>query len=284
MSKNIIIYIFIALAIILLGFVVFRLLKRNMIEASPLTTTTTSKFAQDDASTNKPDIPKIDKYDVPILMYHYIRVAEEGDTLGYNLSVTPDDFERHLRMLEDNDYVTIKMSDLADPDKSAISQAIYDKKKPIILTFDDGYADAYTSAFPLLQKYDFIGTFYIIRNYVGRSEYMNQNQIDELAKAGMEIGSHSLTHPNLASLDDESQEKQISESKQGATTFCYPAGKYNDATIRIIEERGYTTAVTTNFGIANQDSNLLELRRVRVENGDSEVLKNKIDAAYAQTK
>lgn len=216
------------------------------------------------AAKSGPD--KVIQFQVPILMYHYIRVAPEGDTLGQNLSVTPSSFDAQLEGLSKNDYVSIKVSDIADPDRKVISQIYAENKKPIALTFDDGYADAYTNALPILKKYQMIGTFYIIRNFVGRSNYMNQSQIDKLAADGMEIGSHSLTHPDLSTLDAAKQRTQIFDSKGEAVSFCYPSGKYDDTTVNLVKEAGYTTAVTTNEGIANQNSNLFKLPRVRVKN------------------
>ncbi len=244
---------------------------------------TNTKEATTESKKDEPKIPKVEKYDVPILMYHYIRNAEGESELGQNLSVSPANFDAHLKWLKDDGYQSIKLAGLADPNKKAISQVIYDKKKPIVITFDDGYLDAYTEAFPTLKKYGFFGTFFIIRNYVEKAEYMNQKQINELAGAGMEIGSHSLSHPDLASLDIASAQKQITDSKLEATVFCYPAGKFNETVVSLVKEAGYLAAVTTKFGIANQDSNLLELRRVRIENGSAETLKEKIEAAYAQT-
>jgi len=223
------------------------------------------------AATKKgePSIPKATKYSVPILMYHYIRNAENEDQLGQNLSVSPTSFNAQLKWLKENDYETLTVAQLADPGKIELSKIIYDKKKPVILTFDDGYEDAYTQAFPALKKYGFIGTFYIIRNYVGKSEYMNQAQIDKLTKAGMEIGSHTLSHPNLTSLDTAAARNQIFNSKEKATTFCYPSGEYNNAIIGQVKAAGYLAAVTTNSGIADQDSDLFQLPRVRIQNGDS---------------
>lgn len=229
-----------------------------------------------DKKENKPEIPKISEYQVPILMYHYIRNADGESELGKNLSVSPDNFAAQLAWLKESGYTTIKMADLADPERTAVSKAYFENKKPIILTFDDGYEDAYTQAFPTLGKYGFIGTFYIIRSYVGGGNYMNQAQINELAKAGMEIGSHSLSHPNLTVLSLADLKKQIDDSKEQTTTFCYPLGKYNDQVITKVEEAGYSTAVTTRGGIANQESNLFELPRVRIENGGGDYLTERI--------
>lgn len=223
--------------------------------------------------------PKVTTYQVPILMYHYIRNAEGESEMGKNLSVSPENFEAHVKFLKDNGYETLRVADLADPERKALSKIVYEEKKPIILTFDDGYADAYTNAFGILKKYNSTATFYIIRDYVGKAEYMSQDQINELEKAGMEIGSHTLTHPDLTKISVDDARAQITKSKENALTFCYPAGRYNQTTVQLIQEAGYLAAVTTKFGIAGESSNPFELPRVRVENTSAEVLVNKIEAA-----
>lgn len=227
----------------------------------------------------EPIIPIVTEYKVPILMYHYIRIADHGDELGKNLSVTPTNFASQVKWLKENNYETLTLDEFAQKDKKVISKIIFDKKIPIVLTFDDGYEDAFAQALPVLKENDFTGTFFIIRNYVGKPQYMNQTQIDALAKAGMEIGSHSLSHPNLVSLSAINQENQIVDSKLTATTFCYPAGKYDDTTVSLVEKAGYIAAVTTNPGIATQDSNLFELPRLRIFDSSGESLGAKIKAA-----
>lgn len=271
MKQTYLIYIFIGLIVLFLGLVGFFVWKDE-----PATETLSVTNNSINKPKKEPEIPKIDNYEVPILMYHYIRTAPEGDTLGQNLSVTPTNFASQMKWLKENNYVALNLVDLADPNKKAISKIIFDKKKPIIITFDDGYEDAYTNAWPILKENNFTGTFFIIRNFVGKSEYMNQDQINVLSNAGMEIGSHTLSHPSLEKLSDENQRTQIFDSKTTAKTFCYPSGKYNETSISLLKEAGYLAAVTTQPGIANQDSNLFELPRVRIENGDGEYLKKKL--------
>lgn len=263
------VYLLMAFIVVFLGVVGYFTWKNRIIihQAS----ITTHHVAQKTA--RKPDITKATKYDVPILMYHYIRIAPPEDTLGLALSVTPINFTDQMNWLKENNYASIKVSDLADPDKKEISKIIAENKKPIAITFDDGYDDAYTAAFPVLKQDGFTGTFYIIRNFVGRPNYMTQAQIDEMNNAGMEIGSHTLDHLDLAQNSDIVQHKQIFDSKLFATTFCYPSGKYNDSAVNFVKEAGYLTAVTTKPGVSNQDSNLFELPRVRIENYSSEKFK-----------
>lgn len=270
-KKIILLYVLLGVLIVAgLGFFIWHQYSKN--NSSPITIPLIQL-------TNKVEIPKVTEYQVPILMYHYIRDASGESELGQNLSVSPQNFETHVKYLKENNYETLKLVDLSDPDKKAISKIIYEKKKPIVLTFDDGYTDAYSQAWPILKKYDFVATFFIIRNYVGKDNYMTQAQIDELAKAGMEIGSHSLTHPDLTKISPDDAQSQIALSKDNALTFCYPSGKYNQAIVKLIQEAGYQAAVTTKFGIADQNSSILELPRVRVENTSAETLMDKIDAA-----
>ncbi|MCL5407480.1 MAG: polysaccharide deacetylase family protein [Patescibacteria group bacterium] len=228
------------------------------------------------SSSPEPQYPKVSSYEVPILMYHYIRNAENESQLGKNLSVSPKNFDSQIKWLKDNDYQTLKVADLTDPNKKELSKIAYNKKKPIVITFDDGYEDAYTNAYPVLQKYQMTATFYIIRDYVGRPEYMNQSQIDKLEKDGFEIGSHTLSHPDLTKLTPAEAQKQITDSKENALTFCYPAGKYDATTVKLVQGAGYLAAVTTHSGIADQNSNILELPRVRIEESSGEAFGQKI--------
>lgn len=260
-------------AVLLIGFYVFGYLNNEKVP-----TAVVDDFKPVRLGQNPTTYSHVDKYQIPILMYHYIRDADPADELGYNLSVSPINFDLQMKWLKDNNYETMNMSDLTDKNQTTINKIFGINKKPIVITFDDGYEDAYTAAYPALKKYNFSGTFYIIRNYVGRTEYMNQSQIDALADAGMEIGSHSLSHPNLASLAEIQQRTQIFDSKLQATSFCYPAGKYNETSVALLKQAEYATAVTTKPGIMNESSNIFELPRVRVENGDGAYLKSRIDA------
>lgn len=211
------------------------------------------------------------KVKIPILMYHYIRnYNDPADQVGTNLSISPTTFEKQLKYLKDSGYQTINLEQLA---------SIYQNKtktpdKPIILTFDDGYDDAYTNAFPALVKHNFIGVFYIITSQMGKSQRMTKDQIIELDKAGMIIGSHSSTHPNLSTLSQDSAKTQINDSKSTLEQFldhpiydfCYPSGKYNDTLISLLKSAGYKTAVTTQNGISNAQSDFFKLPRIRVQN------------------
>lgn len=226
--------------------------------------------------------PRVEKFQVPILMYHYIRNAEGESELGKNLSVSPDNFDRQIKYLKDDNFQSLALSELADPKRKTLSKIYYLKQKPIVLTFDDGYEDAYLAALPVLKKHQFVGTFFLINNLIDKEGRLKNWQIDEMKAAGMEFGSHTLTHPDLTKISADEAREQIFTSKGNSTTFCYPAGKYNQDVINLVKEAGYKIAVTTKIGIAKESSSFLELPRIRVENTSPEVLLDKISYAQEQ--
>lgn len=229
-----------------------------------------------------PNYPRVEKFEVPILMYHYIRNAEGETELGKSLSVSPGNFASQIKYLKDDGYETVLLADIGDPQRKALSRVYFEKKKPIVFTFDDGYEDAYSQAWPVLKKYSFTGTFFIIRDYVGKEGRLSWSQIEEMKKAGMEIGSHSLSHPDLTKLSPEEARRQIFDSRDETNVFCYPAGKYDGTILQLVKEAGYIAAVTTKIGIARESSSMLELPRVRVEDTSPEVLMDKISYASEQ--
>lgn len=259
------------LIVLILGGGVFFIL-RNKTSASTIVQNDTSNVQTFPTKSNN-DLNKVTFESVPILMYHYIRVVTDpNDTLGANLSVSPENFTKQLDYLAANNYQTISMQQLRDG--FAGNYKIDAGKKPIIITFDDGYDDAYTQAFPILKKHNMTGVFYIITGQIGQSERMTSNQIVELDKAGMVISSHTKNHLDISTLATAQLNLQLSESKtyleqllgHPIVDFCYPAGKYNQNDITVLKNDGYLTATSTKTGIADKKSNLFELPRIRMQN------------------
>ena len=209
-------------------------------------------------------VPKQTTFQLPILMYHHIQEDNPSQSdLNNRLSVLPSEFENQLKYLNENNFLTLASEQVVA--KRIPSNAVW-------LTFDDGYSDNFQNTLPLLKKYQAKATFFIISSKVGESGYMNWQQIEELKNAGMEIGCHSQTHPNLTSLSETQIKNEIEgckkdlEEKLGVAivAFCYPVGEYNQQIVEVVKQAGFTTATTTNSGIANQDSNLYELPRIRI--------------------
>lgn len=204
---------------------------------------------------------------VPILVYHYIEfVKDQRDTIRKSLDILPPTLESQIKTLKSAGYSFIVAADLGLylDGKKPLPQ------KPIILTFDDGYEDFYTDVFPILKKYNVVATEYIISGVLGRPNYMTLDQVKEIAASGLvEIGAHTVHHPNLKSLSIEIAKKEIEDSKAtleselgiNVVSFAYPYGAYDDAIVSLVKNAGYTNAVTTRGGfIVNQNERLTLFR------------------------
>jgi peptidoglycan/xylan/chitin deacetylase (PgdA/CDA1 family) len=206
----------------------------------------------------------------PILMYHYIRVVDQGsDPLGYDLSVTPEDFNSQMAWLHEQGYIGMRIDGIM----GCLRGEAPCLAKAIALTFDDGYADAYTEALPVLQRYGLLATFYIVPSFIGQPGYMSWEQVGALRDAGMQIGAHTMTHPDLTSLDWDTANYEITQSKADierqlgitVTSFCYPTGLYNGAIEEQVRAAGYLNATTTRWD--NDTSDIMALPRRRISGG-----------------
>jgi peptidoglycan/xylan/chitin deacetylase (PgdA/CDA1 family) len=187
---------------------------------------------------------------VPILMYHYIRIVDAStDPLGYRLSVAPDAFAAQMDWIADNGYTPITMATFT----ACLRGQQTCPARPVVLTFDDGYADNALEALPVLQQRGFVGTFFIVSGRVGAPGYMTPEQLVALRDAGMEIGAHTVTHADLTQLARDAATVEMRDSRValeellGITvrSFSYPAGKYNADLERIAYEIGFESAVIT---------------------------------------
>jgi len=127
-------------------------------------------------------------------------------------------------------------------------------RKYVCLTFDDGWRDNYTDAFPILQEYGFTATIFLTVAYIGeKKDYLTWEQVMEMKTAGFKFGSHTLTHPHLTQIPIERARREIMESKElledkiseEVGAFCYPYGDYNQDIVELVEEAGYQGAVVT---------------------------------------
>ncbi len=203
--------------------------------------------------------------EVPILMYHY----------------TPENFEMQLQHLQSRGYTTITMSQLGRFLYSGEALPL----KPVVITFDDGFYDQLKS-FAILQKYQMRATYYIIlggeasnhcigltrTNLSCGDNYLNWTELKTISDSGLiEIGAHTLNHPDLPILSSPEQWQEIVESKKrledmyniSVTSFAYPYGHYNESTINLVKQAGYLTAVTTQSATNQSSENRYTMPRVR---------------------
>jgi peptidoglycan/xylan/chitin deacetylase (PgdA/CDA1 family) len=149
--------------------------------------------------------------------------------------------------------------------------------KPIVLTFDDGDEDAYTTAYPLLMAHHLTGTFYIITGNVGKPGYVTWDQIKEMSDNGMEIGAHTITHPYLTHLHPVAAYWEILGSRLDLqyhlgidiTTFAYPDNDHNRVTSTLVRLAGFRTAVIVDFHTGDSVSDYFTIPRYTVASGES---------------
>ena len=175
------------------------------------------------------------------MLYHHIDVSP-NDSIYY---VSPEEFDKQMHLLYAWGYRTISIEQLVN----ALLYGADLPTRPIILTFDDGSESVFTEAAPIMQKYGYTGTAFVVLNYIGAGTYMDADQIKALHDSGWEIGSHSISHVNLRQRPGK-QEDEISSSKRrledwlgfSIKVFAYPFGANDDSSLRLVRETGYIAA------------------------------------------
>jgi len=209
---------------------------------------------------------------VPVLMYHYVSTPPaDADQYRRDLSVAPQQFWEQVYWLRDNGYTSVTLDELY----RALTEGAPLPPKPVVLTFDDGYADAYRIAFPILRNAGMVGTFFVVTEWLDRQHpaYLTWDQARAMAAAGMSIQSHSRSHPDLTNNCDRDclvyqilGSAQTIEAEIGARPrfFCFPSGRYNAAVLDVVAQAGMVGAVTTHSGTLQVSDRLLEMPRARV--------------------
>lgn len=204
--------------------------------------------------------------DVPVLNYHKV------DILNHALSVSSQEFEEQMEYLYKNNYHTITPDQLLAYLKCG--QQLPDK--PIVITFDDGYLDNYTNAYPIMKKYGFTGTIFIVTNLVGHDpRFITWDQVREMQDNGIVFGSHTANHTSLTSLTKEQIMAELTQSRDEMARqlgklpnyFAYPTGTYNSGVEEMVRSVGYKAAFTIQYGQVGTDSDLYALERIPIFKG-----------------
>lgn len=206
---------------------------------------------------------------IPILMYHAIHVMDPSETASANLIVAPDVFESHIKALVDQGYYFLTPEEAY----KALTENSLPSQKVVWITFDDGNADFYTQAYPILKKYGVKATNHIITGFVqeGRTSNLTIEQMKEMKENGISFQSHTVNHPDLSTSDHQTQNTELQDSKtfldqtlnQDTIAIAYPAGRYNQETLQL-SQNYYQLATTTNEGLASIEDGLLSLDRIRI--------------------
>jgi peptidoglycan/xylan/chitin deacetylase (PgdA/CDA1 family) len=242
---------------------------------------------------------------VPILMYHDIRMSELG-----KYAISPEEFESDLKYLKENNYTAITMTDLID----YVYNGSQLPKKPIILSFDDGFLGTYTYAYELLKQYDMKIVLSVTGIYIDEKEalsaysYLSWEQISQMAHSGyVEVQNHTYNLHTSGSdrigcmqADGESfsayekvltadiqklQTEIITATSTAPAAFTYPCGQFSENTDIVLKKLGFSASLSCEYGvnyITKDTSDLFGLKRIRRSYNDN--LEQRLQNAYLETK
>lgn len=214
---------------------------------------------------------------IPILMYHSIEKSSRS-TVMRSLHVTPRRFKFQMWLLYKLGYKGLSIRQLRP--------YLEGKKngKVVGITFDDGYKNNLTNAAPVLKKFNFSSTCYIVSNCIGssniwdlnkgitQSPLMTKNEIQDWLNYGMDIGSHTKNHVDLVNTEESAVRKEIIDSKKELegkfnvqiVDFCYPFGYFTSSVCEIVRKSGYLSATTMVRGRVDASSNAFMLPRIPI--------------------
>lgn len=187
---------------------------------------------------------------LPVLMYHHVREINSSMTkTAQELSVTPANFDKQMGYLRDNNFTSIPIDQMMD----ALEKNTKLSAKPIIITFDDGYRDFYTDAFPILKKYNIRATVFVVSDYFDAPAYVTKSMIKEMAENGIiDFESHGHTHTYLDRTSKTKLDFELTESKKRIKEItgkevkhiAFPYGAWNNETLTEAAKIGYRSGFT----------------------------------------
>jgi peptidoglycan/xylan/chitin deacetylase (PgdA/CDA1 family) len=202
---------------------------------------------------------------LPILLYHHVEISKHNS----QYYVAPEKFNEEMKLLHDWGYTTITLDLLI----TAIKEGADLPPRPMLITFDDGQLSVYSTAFPIMQQYGFTGIVYIVGTYLDAPGLMTTDQVKQLVQAGWEVGSHSMRHKDLTTLDSKDQLYEISGSRKyleerlgvPVKSFAYPFGFSDSTIVDMVYAAGYTSAMGLGYSHAQGTGNILMLQRRDVQ-------------------
>lgn len=206
----------------------------------------------------------------PILLYHRIAEPPSDDPLVARYYIPPAEFEMQMQTLRDWGYTAIPISLLI----AAIKDGAPLPPRPVVITFDDGDASVHDNAFPIMERLGYTGVIYLVVNYMEQDGYMGVAEVQRLAAAGWEVGSHSYSHidmvANIERMRIEGYESRLELQKMldlPIGTYAYPFGVASPFVIDHVDGYGYQGAVGLGTFYTHPPYTLFYLSRIEVRNG-----------------
>lgn len=213
------------------------------------------------------------QFAVPVLMYH--RVAkltpeERKSRLMRDLTVDPETFREQVRFLKDEGFTFLHVSEVQD----ALRQGLPLPRKAVAITFDDGYRDNFTEAFPILQEFGAKATVFMVSKNFDRPERIHWTDAFAMKAGEVAFESHSVSHPDLTVIGREALRHELEESKRviedglgsQVTALAYPAGAFNQTVEVALASAGYLSRWKKGGGPVEprNSQNMYQLPRVRI--------------------
>lgn len=201
---------------------------------------------------------------IPVLMYHKI-----GDDKDNDAVIREDLFREQMKFLKDNGYNPLTMDQLYD----YVVNGAAVPEKPVVLTFDDGYADTYSIVYPIMKEYGFAATVFINPGDVGTR--LTWDQVREMHKNGITISNHGFQHIEMGQLSEAKQIENITKAQEALAKevgikdnpwFCYPYGDKNEFTDAATKKAGIKMSMAMKSGWAHTGDNPYNILRVWVGN------------------
>jgi peptidoglycan/xylan/chitin deacetylase (PgdA/CDA1 family) len=198
---------------------------------------------------------------VPILLYHYVEnIQNKNEKLRVELNITPDVFALQVKTLKDAGYTFMTAKELGE----VLDGKMQLPEKPVLLTFDDGHWDFATDVLPILKQYNVKATAYIISGFIGGSDFMSKEQLQDVVDSNLvDVGAHTVHHLALKGRPYDEVQSEIDDSKTwladnyhlDVVSFAYPNGSFDLQAEQLVKADGFTTGVSTVPGIEQSQIN-----------------------------
>src|SRR5436190_7890705 len=207
---------------------------------------------------------------VPILVYHVIS-SPPASTPYRELYLRPRDFAAQIQALAEHGFHAVTLGRAYGYWTNGTPLP----KRPIVISFDDGYLSQYTRAFPMLRAHRWPAVLNMEVNFLRPAGGLRPWRIRRLLAAGWELDAHTLTHPDLTTVGAAELRRQVAGSRSALRRlfhvpvdfFCYPAGRYNGAVVAEVRRAGFLGATTTTYGLA-RPPDFYVLDRIRIDGSD----------------